>query len=71
MPWNNFVFSNTHFIILEDRHLEIKVNALEKYKSQQHRPYANKEFIHSLCNVRGVQVGKKYAEVFEVVRIIT
>ena len=32
--------------------------------------YANEEFIRSLARTRGVQIGKKYAEVFEVVRLI-
>jgi hypothetical protein len=38
------------------------------YQSQQHRSYANAEFIRSLALTRGVQIGKRYAEAFEVVR---
>lgn len=70
MPWNNFNFSTTNFILLNERHIKIKVEALKEYKSQAHRPYANEEFIKSLAMTRGVQIGRKYAEVFEVIRLI-
>lgn len=70
LPWNNFNFTTTCFQYLEDRHLDKKNQALKEYKSQQHRPYANEEFINSLARTRGVQIGVKYAEVFEVIRLI-
>ena len=70
MPWNNFNFATTSFILLSDQHIDRKIEALKKYKSQEHRSYANEEFIKALASVRGVQVGKKYAEVFEVIRLI-
>jgi hypothetical protein len=35
-----------------------------------HRSYANEEFIRSLAITRGAQIGQRYAEVFEVVRMI-
>jgi N-acetylglucosamine malate deacetylase 1 len=70
MPWNNFTFNTTTFITLEERHLEKKIKALNEYKSQKHRPYSNEGFIRSLAGVRGVQIGVKYAEVFEVIRWI-
>jgi N-acetylglucosamine malate deacetylase 1 len=70
MPWNNFTFDTTTFFNLEEHHLKAKIEALSAYNSQKHRPYANEEFVRSLANIRGVQIGKKYAEVFEVVRWI-
>ena len=70
LPWNNFTFGTTCFISIENDHLESKCKALAEYKSQAHRPYANKDFIMSLAKVRGVQSGHKYAEAFEVVRWI-
>lgn len=70
LPWNNFNFETTCFFILNDDNLNKKNSALSKYQSQMHRPYANEDFIRSLANVRGVQIGKKYAEVFEVIRWI-
>lgn len=68
--WNNFNFETTCFNYLDESHIESKVEALKEYKSQQHRSYANEEFIRSLARTRGVQIGTKYAEVFEVVRLI-
>lgn len=70
MPWNNFNFHTTAFQILQENHLKTKSDALSKYKSQEKKPYANTEFIKSLALTRGVQVGAKYAEVFEVIRWI-
>jgi len=70
MPWNNFTFHTTAFQVLSEENILTKVEALDKYKSQKNRPYANEEFIKSLARTRGVQVGETYAEVFEVVRLI-
>ena len=70
MPWNNCIFETTSFMLLSEEHINIKIEALKKYKSQEHRSYANEEFIRSLAIVRGVQVGQRYAEVFEVIRLI-
>jgi LmbE family N-acetylglucosaminyl deacetylase len=70
MPWNNFSFDTTCFIELSESNIETKMEALKKYQSQAHRPYANEEFIKSLARVRGVQIGTKYAEVFEIIRWI-
>jgi LmbE family N-acetylglucosaminyl deacetylase len=70
MPWNNFNFATTSYIGLDEEYLDRKIQALKKYKSQEHRPYANEEFVRSLARVRGVQIGEKNAEVFEVIRLI-
>lgn len=70
MPWNNFTFHTTAFQVLEEKHIQVKIAALLEYKSQLSRSYANEEFIKSLARTRGVQIGKQYAEVFEVIRWI-
>ena len=70
LPWNNLTFNTTSFIYLEERHIDRKIEALKKYESQEHRPYANEEFIRSLARTRGVQIGVHYAEAFEVIRWI-
>lgn len=69
VPWNNISFNTIAFSHLEEKHIKLKVKALEEYKSQAHRPYANEEFIRSLARTRGVQVSQKYAETFEVLRL--
>lgn len=70
LPWNNFSFNTAAFVHLEERHVEVKVNALKEYRSQAHRPYANEEFIRALARTRGVQIGTHHAETFEVIRWI-
>lgn len=70
LPWNNLNFNTCAFEILEERHVQTKVNALKKYESQAHRPYANEEFLRSQLRMRGVQVSRQYAEVFEVIRAV-
>jgi LmbE family N-acetylglucosaminyl deacetylase len=66
--WNNLSFKTTCFIHLLEEEVQMKVDSLKCYVSQSHRDYMSKDFIFSLAKVRGVQVGKKYAEVFEVIR---
>ncbi len=56
---------------LEQSHVERKVEALAKYASQQHRRYADPEYIRSLARLHGVNVNREYAECFQVYRIVT
>lgn len=66
--WNNLNFNTACFVELKKCHLGAKINALSEYKSQNHRDYMSEEFITSLMRSRGVQIGCKFAESFEVVR---
>jgi len=68
--WNNLTFNTTSFVKLEAKHIKNKFAALQKYKSQNSRDYMSEEFIFSLAKTRGVQIGQKYAEAFEVIRLI-
>jgi LmbE family N-acetylglucosaminyl deacetylase len=70
MPWNNITFTTSSFFQLSEENVSIKVAALKEYKSQEHRTYANENFIRSLATTRGVQIGQQYAETFEVLRYI-
>jgi len=70
LPWNNFNFNSGCFINLSENEINKKLDALSKYESQAHRPYANADFIRSLAKVRGVQSGNEYAETFEIVRLL-
>jgi LmbE family N-acetylglucosaminyl deacetylase len=70
LPWNNLNFNTCAFEVVEEQDALCKVNALAQYKSQAHRPYANEEFLRSQLRMRGVQVAQRYAEVFEVVRLV-
>lgn len=70
LPWNNFSFTTSSFVHLAEEDVKTKVNALQAYQSQAHRPYSDEDFIRSLARTRGVQIGTKYAEAFELVRWI-
>ena len=69
IPWNQFSFAKQSYVVLEERHLEAKVRALECYRSQQHRNYANEEYIRNLARTNGIVSGRELAEVFEVYRL--
>lgn len=68
VPWNNLDFRTSCFIEISEDHLQSKLDALSMYRSQTHRAYASADFVRSLATVRGVQIGKRYAESFEVIR---
>ena len=68
IPWNNISFQAESFIILSEKNITTKLNALNAYNSQKGKSYANEEFIRSLARTRGVQIGSRYAEAFEVIR---
>lgn len=70
IPWNNMNFATQCFIRFEEKHLKIKINALDHYNSQKGKSYASEDFIASLAKTRGVQIDVDYAEVFEVLRWI-
>ena len=70
IPWNNFDFSYGASVGLEERHVERKVAAVQRYASQQHRRYANAEYIWNLARVHGTNVNRDFAEVFQVYRIV-
>jgi N-acetylglucosamine malate deacetylase 1 len=70
IPWNNFNFDYQAYFALERSHLERKVAALSKYGSQQHRRYADPEYIWNIARTHGINVNREYAEVFQVYRVV-
>ena len=70
IPWNTFNFDQQAYLSFESEHLERKVRALECYASQQHRNYANPEYIRNLARTHGLNVNRDFAEVFEVYRVV-
>ena len=55
---------------LMKRDVEKKIKALKCYKSQFKRGYMNFDKIYHLISARGLQIGREYAEGFEVLRRI-
>jgi LmbE family N-acetylglucosaminyl deacetylase len=71
IPWNNFDFSYQAYIALQTPHIERKVAALAKYASQQHRRYANAEYVWNVARTHGTNVNRDYAEVCQVYRVVS
>ena len=70
IPWNNFDFAYGAYVALERSHLERKAAALARYSSQQHRRYADPEYLWALARTHGINVNREYAEVFQVYRLV-
>ncbi len=70
LPWNNDGFPAQAFFELEEEYLTKKVCALKCYESQAGRPYMDESFITGLALTRGIQAGCRFAEAFEVMRLI-
>ena len=47
LPWNNYTFDHQVYVSVEERHVQAKVRALRCYESQQHRNYANEDYVWS------------------------
>lgn len=70
LPWNNVEFDTQMFIKLDPVDIKNKIKLLSFYKSQiilREGPFS-KEYVEGLAIVRGIQIGQKYAEAFEVIR---
>lgn len=70
LPQNLISFQNSAFVRLTAEDLEAKITALSEYQSQSFRGYATAEFIRGLARVRGEQSNTRFAEAFELVRLL-
>jgi LmbE family N-acetylglucosaminyl deacetylase len=70
IPWNNFDFSYQCYFELDESHLERKVAACERYASQKHRRYSDREYIWNVARTHGINVNRRFAEVFQVYRVV-
>lgn len=68
VPWNNLIFQTLAFVLLEERHVQKKIEALACYRSQSSKLYADPEYIRGLARTRGVEIGSRFAECYEVMR---
>jgi len=69
-PWNNLDFTTDIFVKLTLKHVEKKLMALREYKSQTNRGYMDEGNLRALIRTRGAQLDLKYAEAFELVRLL-
>ncbi len=70
IPWNNFDFAYQAYFALAQHHVDRKVAALARYASQQHRRYANEEYVRNVARTHGLNVNREFAEVFQVYRVV-
>ena len=43
---------------------------LDCYKTQGERVFMSKDYIYDIARTRGLQIGRKYAEAYEVIRAV-
>lgn len=70
VPWNNYTFDNQLFSCVEETDVNNKINAVKCYTSQKERDYVREDFIRGILITHGVQIGHRYAEVFEIPRLV-
>jgi len=58
------------FISVQEDDLNAKIKMLDCYKTQQERAFMCKDYVYDMARTRGLQVGKKYVESFEAIRIV-
>ncbi|MBK8502196.1 MAG: PIG-L family deacetylase [Saprospiraceae bacterium] len=68
--WNNRTFDTDCFIMVQPKHVALKIKALQAYVTQQGKGFMEPAFIEAMARVRGTQIGVEYAEAFEVIRWI-
>ncbi len=70
--WNMLKSNNNLYFSLTEDNISKKMDMINCYKSQIYkgRDYLKEEYIKSIARTRGLQIGKKYAEAFEVIRWI-
>ena len=69
--YNTTGFNNNGFVEIEQRHLDIKIKALNCYKSQfaKNNQYATEDIVRSMARICGVQACAPLAEVFEIIKL--
>ncbi len=69
-PWNTLSTNLNCFYSFAEEDLKKKIKALGKYVSQRERPFMNKDFVKNWAGLNGIKIGVKYAESFEVIRLV-
>jgi LmbE family N-acetylglucosaminyl deacetylase len=72
LPWNLINFRENTFVSLEECHVEAKLEACCKYKSQikQKRGYFDKDYLRSLMRSTGLKIRTQYAEAYESIKLV-
>jgi len=70
LPWNSLAFSMDVFIELNEEEIRVKQESINCFESQKSRTFFSNDIITDLAKLRGKQIGKEYAECFELTRLI-
>lgn len=70
LPWNSIEFSMDVFVPLLKDNIVAKMASINSFKSQEKRMFFSNNILMDLARVRGKQIGKEYAECFELIRLI-
>jgi len=70
LPWNNLKFSMDVFVLLNKEEIDAKIAAINAYSTQKNRLFFSNDIVGDLARVRGKQIGRDYAECFELIRLI-
>ena len=71
LPWNSFGFNNHVYIALSESEIETKERAISEYNSQLTRDFFTNGIARDLARLRGKQIGREFAECFEMIRLIS
>lgn len=71
LPWNSMDFSMDVFITLTADEVAAKTAAINAFRTQKHRNFFSNDIVADLARVRGKQIGREFAECYELVRLIT
>jgi LmbE family N-acetylglucosaminyl deacetylase len=71
LPWNSMSFDMDVFITFSKEEMENKLNAINAFETQMSRMFFSNNITLDLARVRGKQIGKEYAECFELIRLIS
>lgn len=70
LPWNSMSFDMDVFIEVSKENIEAKQQSINSFESQKARTFFSNDIITDLAKLRGKQVGKDFAECFELTRVI-
>lgn len=70
LTWNILESTENCVIQLRKRHLDLKLKALEVYKSQLQRQPFKPELVKAQAIRAGCKIGVEYAEVFETIKFV-
>ena len=70
LPWNSITFPMDVFVTVSKEDIDAKIAAINAYETQKSRLFFSNDIVGDLARVRGKQVGRQWAECFELVRLI-